>query len=141
MTVSNSNFKVDCKIDGEWFSNDLVFPDRERAKAYGVVLRDCGAVEQFRLIPTGAPVRLPVDEGNGEESSEDEDDDDDDEDAGENAFCCASDLVDWDLLLQLTVLCPLACFFGRNDDNHSSGLERIYATCAITQQGEGWYAS
>lgn len=101
-----THYAVDCMIDGQWFTNECVFASRSEAKAYGQDLRDCGAVQRFRLRETDAEVKSPpVDE----ESSSD----------GDSSHCLvSSSLVNWAGLLDALILCP---------DLFHSGLDPEFA--------------
>lgn len=50
------NYKVECRIDGRWFKNDLVWNTREEADGYGAQMIEAGGADKFRVIETTEPV-------------------------------------------------------------------------------------
>lgn len=72
-----AHWTVEGYIDGEWLSNDLVFPSAKDAIQHGEKLEEEGVVSKFRLRRTTEPVNLPKDE-----ESEDEEDGDDEGEEG-----------------------------------------------------------
>jgi len=113
---NGTHFRVECKIDGMWFENDFVFPDRVAALAFKQREESYGSGNSYRIVPTTAAVSLPPaeeDEEGGESGPSDEDG--------------SLSLVDWSSLFELSMLCP-AVFRGTGDGD----LDRVYARC---QQG------
>ena len=92
--MTGEHFTVKCLIDGVWFSNDVVFPDRDQAREYGRETVECGAAAQYRITVTGAPVKLPQEEQGDEPSSLD------------GSFSSNRNRIDWAEFFDLVVLCP-----------------------------------
>ena len=109
---NGQHFKVECQIDGEWFGSDYVFPDQATALAFKRHEEEHGSGSLYRVIPTNAPVNLPLveDEGDGN--------------AGEPSDDDPSSSFDWAELFELSVLCPTT--FCRPSDGD---LDRIYSQC------------
>jgi hypothetical protein len=109
---NGQRFKVECNIDGRWFGDKFVFPDRESAQAYKQQREAC-SVNQHRIVVTGDPVNLPSEgDGEGEEgesSGEDED---------------SSLQIDWPVVLELQRQCP-ACLLCAGDRD----LDKVYHQC------------
>ena len=114
MTERIEHFAVQCRIDGVWFSNDTVFPDREKARVYGREMVVCGAADRYRVDITSAPVSLP---------QEQEDDEGELPPQNDPSFP-STNSVDWAEFFDLVILCP-TLFRGTDD----SDLERTHASC------------
>lgn len=107
------HFRVECRIDGKWFSNALVFPDRGSARQYGREMVECGAAERYRVTITDALVNQPRDEEEGESEPSN---------GGGSPSFLGRGYIDWAEFFNLVILCPAPCM----DDD----LERLLVPCA-----------
>lgn len=100
-TEIRQHYKLNVMVEEEWFNNDLVFPGRAQAKAYGEYLLECGAIDEYSLVETDAPIRYPPDKY--KESGEI---DGSPSDNGDPVFSPVNGGLDWDALLDVMILCP-----------------------------------
>ena len=103
---NGQRFRVECNVDGRWFGDEFVFPDRVSALAYKQKM-EAGSANQYRIVVTDKPVNLPSEED--EESEEEED---------------SLLHIDWSQVLDLSSLCP-TCMRGKGDGD----LDRVYQRC------------
>lgn len=106
---NGQHFKVECQIDGKWFGDNFVFPDRTTALEFKRRVESRGSVNQYRIVGTDSPVNLPT-IGEDEDGLSDEDD--------------PSSLIDWSTLFDLSILCP-ATLRGSGDGD----LDRVHSQC------------
>lgn len=60
MVSSNTkHYKVEIRVDGKWFGNDVVFATVEEANLYGQGIVDTGSSDKFRVKETTDPVKAP----------------------------------------------------------------------------------
>ena len=116
--MTGERFAVKCLIDGVWFANDAVFPDREQARAYGRETVECGAAARYRITVTDAPVKLPQEEQDDEPSALD------------GSFSSNRNRIDWAEFFDLVVLCP-ASFRGVDDGDMDRVLETSSCDCSL----------
>ena len=109
------HFKVECKIDGIWFNDAFVFPDRGTANAFKLWEEVHGSGNSYRVVVTDAPVNLPPADLEKEEGASG--DGSSDEDGPPSGF-------DWSSFFDLIVLCPASVYKAGDGD-----LERIYDQC------------
>jgi len=114
---NGEHFKVECKVDGIWYSDDFVFPDHGTALAFKRHEEVHGSGNLYRIVGTSAPINLPsvdreADGGEDEDGSPDGDG--------------SSSLFDWSTFFDLGVLCPVSGLCAGDGD-----LERIYAQCCL----------
>lgn len=113
----DKRYRVDCRIDGKWFSNKAVFPNMADARAYGEDMVDCGAASSFRLVGTDAPVNPPETDDEGEPSDEDG-----------SSLCRLCDTIDWDTVLLIQALCPVI------SGSNGGGIHAIFVDYRVCDQ-------
>lgn len=108
--TQGQQYRVDCKIDGKWFSNDARFDSKEGAVAYGECALESSSAERYRVIQI-----VDTDEGIGSSVE------------GDPSLFSSEDNVDWAMCLELRTLCP--GLFGA-----SRLKETPFVTCSIDDQ-------
>ena len=57
---NNSNYRIECKLEGNWFESPYVFRSKERAELFGKDQLQDGEVQDYRVWTTTDIVNEPL---------------------------------------------------------------------------------